>query len=197
MPAPLNNTNATKAWAAEHDAMLRACLADRATFDQAGAEINRRFGTSYTRCAVAGRAQRLGLKSQNPPNFRKGSLRSALQVKASDARRKPVSEKVIQMPRPIPQFHRDNLSGLRCAEVDPLCIALVDLEEHHCRFPVGGWPDATPISFCGQSIAQDVVAPDGTPREVSYCSLHHALSIDRGTASERRAHKMGDRRVLT
>jgi GcrA cell cycle regulator len=181
MSAPLANTNATRAWAAEHDAMLRACLADRATFDQACAEINRRFGTSYTRCAVAGRAKRLGLKSRNPAMRPRGAPPSLAELARHADRRKPMAEprslSAAAPARPIPQFHRDNLSDLRCAEVEPLCIAVVDLEPHHCRWPVGGWPDDTPITHCGHPRVE----------ESSYCWEHHALAHGPGTREEQHA----------
>jgi GcrA cell cycle regulator len=184
MSAPLANTNATRAWAAEHDAMLRACLADRATFDQAGAEINRRFGTSYTRCAVAGRAMRLGLKSRNPAMRPRGAPPSLAELARHAARRKPKPEprslSAAAPARPIPQFHRDNLSGLRCAEVDPLNVTLLELEEHQCRWPMTGWPAPGPTLFCGQIRCQE---------HESYCFAHWQLSIGAGTASERAAHR--------
>jgi GcrA cell cycle regulator len=175
MPAPLNNTNATRAWDDERDNALRALLADKATFEQAAAELNAKFGTVYTRSAVGGRAMRLGVKASrtgmterqrqhNRDLLQKG--RETMRLK----RAKAAAEPVVQPP---PQFHRDNLAGLRCAEVEPMNIALVDLEPHHCRWPIGGWPDATPVRFCGQ------------PRweGSSYCGAHTVLA--RGDARGR------------
>jgi hypothetical protein len=58
---------------------------------------------------------------------------------------------------------------LRCVEIEPLKIALVDLEPHHCRYPYGGWQPyqgTSPITFCGHP-----KRGDGS----SYCAAHAEL----------------------
>ena len=175
MPAPLGNHNATKTWDDERDAALKACLADGMTFEETASVLNKRFGTACTRSAVAGRTMRLKIKSRNPPKRRDvtAPLSRAQQLdrKAAAARlRRGHAEKVIAMPPATPRFHP--------AEVDPLNIALVDLEPHHCRWPIGGFPDAAPVTFCGQVKCFE---------HESYCHAHWQLSIGRGTSSERRA----------
>jgi GcrA cell cycle regulator len=179
----MGNHNATKAWDDERDAALRWGLSERMTFTEIAAFLNKRFGTAFTRSAIGGRAWRLGIKSLNPAKVRRGTKqeRTAARERASQARRKPTDAPIRQRVAHMPQFHRDNLSGLRCAEIDPLNIALVDLAPHHCRWPVGGWPDAAPVTFCGQVKCSE---------HESYCHAHWQLSIGRGTASEQAAHRV-------
>lgn len=52
---------------------------------------------------------------------------------------------------------------IECAEVDPLNIAIVDLQDHHCRFVYGDNP-AT-MTFCGQPKAEGS----------SYCRPHRTI----------------------
>jgi GcrA cell cycle regulator len=175
MPAPIGNTNATRVWNDERDEALKDLLAHKATFREAASDLNAIFGTSYTRSAIGGRAMRLGLKSANPPKARPGVSRISPQcLAAAQASHKPGAERVKPMPQPIPQFHRDNLSGLRCAEVEPMNIALLDLIEGCCRWPV---TDGSPHLFCGH------LQVEGS----SYCWPHYQLSLGTGTTSERRA----------
>ena len=182
MNAPFGNTNATRAWNGERDDALRALLADKATFEQAAAELNTKFGTVYTRSAVGGRAMRLGVKASrigmterqrqhNRDLLQKG--RETMRLK----RAKVAAEPVVQ-PRPaIPQFHRDNLAGLRCAEVEPMNVKLLDLADNGCRFPTTGWPASGPTLFCNHPQV------DGS----SYCLDHLAISIGPGTRQEQMA----------
>ena len=186
MPAPLGNHNATKTWDDERDSALRWGLSERMTFTEIAAFLNKRFGTAYTRSAIGGRAWRLDLKASRTgftelqrhhhlKLLEKG--REAMRLK----RAKAAAEPAVPVPRTTSQFHRDNLSGLRCAEVEPLNIALVDLEPHHCRWPIGGWPEATPITHCGQPKCHE---------HESYCFGHWQISLGRGTASEQSAHRV-------
>jgi GcrA cell cycle regulator len=175
MPAPMNNANGRK-WAGEHNAMLTDCMLDGATFSQAATEINDRFGTSYTRCAVAGRAKRLGLKSANGPHPRVGAVQAwtAGRAKAAEARRKPRSLSAAAPAAPIPKFHPDNLSGLRCAKSPPTIWATFG-ERTGCRWPYGD----RGYVFC------DLPEIAGCP----YCRWHMAIAQGAGTASERAAHR--------
>lgn len=50
---------------------------------------------------------------------------------------------------------------------DFLCVGLLDLEKHHCRFPRGG-DEGEPITFCGQP------KMDGE----SYCLAHHRIAYN-------------------
>jgi GcrA cell cycle regulator len=155
--------------------LLCACLEDGMTFEQIRAAVNDRFGTNYTRCAVAGRVMRLGLKSKNPPAAPKGvpQARTPARVAASQARRKPaqiIPRRVIQMSTPV---RRD--------DVEALNVPLIELRDSHCRWPVAGEREHT--LFCGRLRLEDS----------SYCPAHDAVSKGSGTTAERRAHWVSEK----
>jgi GcrA cell cycle regulator len=57
---------------------------------------------------------------------------------------------------------------LRCVEIEPRHLSLVELEKGDCRYPYGGDEEGEAITFCGQ------------PRRPgsSYCTSHFHLSRD-------------------
>ena len=182
MPAPIGNRNAKRIWRDARAAMLEACLARGMTFLQTSEEINRGFGTKYSRCAIAGAAARHKLKSKNPAvarpstqQVRHAPSRKCIEAGAA-ARRKPepINVKVIQMTR----FHPDNLAGLRCDEVPPTIWATFD-NRTGCRWPYG---DRAYV-YCNLPHLK------GFP----YCRWHMALSVGRGTYSERSADRISDK----
>lgn len=71
--------------------------------------------------------------------------------------------------------------ALRCVEITPRHLTLLDLEPEDCRFPYGG--DGQPTTFCAH------------PRKAgsSYCTPHFALTRGEGTPGERAAHKVSRR----
>lgn len=69
---------------------------------------------------------------------------------------------------------------MRCAEVEPKHLTIADLDQYTCRWPYGGWPAATPITFCGHFAEKDE----------PYCCEHQDLASGRGTRSERDAHRV-------
>ena len=66
---------------------------------------------------------------------------------------------------------------LRCIEIVPRHLALVDLEPGDCRYPYGGDEEGEAITFCGR------------PRQegFSYCAPHFQLTRNPGIARERPA----------
>jgi len=174
MPAPpgnnMRNANATvgQQWTPELDEALKKYLAANLSFADVAGEINREFGTSYSRCAATGRAHRLGLRSSVPKS--EGSKRQARYH--GGERRKPSKPKP---PAPPVVFKCEPSTGLRVADVVPRNISLLDLEPGECRWPYGD----SNFTFCGNPTL------DGC----SYCHQHFALSVGGGTESERRAHQ--------
>jgi hypothetical protein len=193
MPAPLGINNNSKTWPLEHVERLRKYFADGLSHQQIADQINLDFpGASYSRNASIGKANRLGLNQDiRPPDWSPRHVQASHEAlsagqrarydrERAEGRHPPRSLSAAAPARPIPQFHRDNLSGLRCAEVDPLNVTLLELEEHQCRWPMTGWPAPGPTLFCGQIRCQE---------HESYCFAHWQLSIGAGTASERAAHR--------
>ena len=80
------------------------------------------------------------------------------------------------MPR-IPVFDPAEMPKLRCVEIVPRHLALVDLEPGDCRYPYGGDEEGEAITFCGHA------RHPGS----SYCVSHFHVTQGRGTASERAA----------
>lgn len=137
-------------WTPERDEVLEKLTTEPfegrvLSFSEIANEIAVRFGLELTKCSVIGRARRLGLQKLIAPTVKKASKPKSVRTKARSK---------VSLP-PIP------LATLRCAEVDPLLVRLVDLAPCACRYPYG---DQT-ILFCGQP------AQPGS----SYCPSHHAL----------------------
>ena len=80
-------------------------------------------------------------------------------------------------PWPAPPFRGTKPVELRCVEIDPLHLSLVELERGNCRYPYGGDEEGEAITFCGH------------PRRPgsSYCTPHFHLSRGPGTPAERSA----------
>lgn len=67
----------------------------------------------------------------------------------------------------IKQFGEIDTRPIRCDVVmDPKHLSINDLTEETCRWPIGGWPDTTPITFCGH----------WCPKDEPYCDGHQALA---------------------
>ena len=152
-------------WAPAHCEALREYVAKGLSFAKAANEINRKFGTDYTRSAAIGRARRMGLSTRPTPNNH-GSGR--LEIPGPKRR----------LPAPggaLPPQKQAKPVKLRCVGVTPRLKRLVDLESGDCRYPYGGDKDGEPITFCGH------------PRlpGASYCAPHFHLTRGDGTASER------------
>jgi GcrA cell cycle regulator len=162
-------------WEAEHTQALREYLAKGLSYSEIAAAINARFNTAYSRNAAIGRAKRLGFAGperpgdslrhfpERPPKARKSRL--------SQARERHVPDFI---PR-IPAFGPAETPKLRCIEIIPRHLALVDLELGDCRYPYGGDEEGEAITFCGH------------PRREgsSYCAPHFHLTRGPGTPSER------------
>jgi GcrA cell cycle regulator len=66
---------------------------------------------------------------------------------------------------------------LRCVDIDPRHLSLIDLEPGDCRYHYGGDEEGEAITFCGHP----------QRRGSSYCTEHFRLSRGPGTAAERMA----------
>ena len=166
-------------WASEHSDALRECFALRLSFSEAAAAINRKFNTSYSRNAVLSRARRMGLAGQKrperPPQVTKLGVLPAPNDLGEPCPTEPGLPRLIW---PVPAFGKSMAPRLRCVEIEPRHLSLVDLERADCRYPYGGDEEGEAITFCGH------------PRRPgsSYCTPHFHLSRGSGTRSERTAH---------
>ena len=142
-----NHVNAV--WTDEQSAVLTENLTAGLSMAENAADINEKFNKHYSRNAVCGRAYRIGLISPDKP-------------KVIPKPRKPQPYK--PRPKKFNAEYQQQQLQLRCEEVRPDHVALVDLAENGCRWPYG----ESPYTFCNQSQL------DGS----SYCPVHHASSVD-------------------
>ena len=152
-------------WAPEHSDALRELIAKGPSFAEAARAINSRFNTSYTRSAALGRARRLGLGADDR---QQPSMPTRPAEPNEIVERRPVHSRPLQLPWPIPVFKEVVPIKLRCVDIEPRHLSLVELERGDCRYPYGGDEENEAITFCGH------------PRlpGSSYCSPHFHLSRD-------------------
>jgi GcrA cell cycle regulator len=134
---------ANTVWTDEHAETLIAFIMSGLSYSQAAAALNDKFDTTFTRCAATGKGFRLGLSS--PPK-----------IKASPKPRKRSAPTVTI--KPIPRLEEIRL---RCIEIVPQNVPLLELAPNGCRYPSGEGP----FTFCNHH----------QQPESSYCPAHQAL----------------------
>jgi GcrA cell cycle regulator len=159
-------------WPPEHSDALRKHLAERLTFSAIAKAINQKFNTAYTRSATIGRAKRMGLVSSEhrQPSLQVTPLRLEGMIKPS-----PVEPGLVAPRWPAPTLKAQEPLKLRCAEVEPRHLSLIDLERGDCRYPYGGDEEGEAITFCGHR------RRPGS----SYCTPHFHLSRNPVEPAER------------
>lgn len=159
-------------WAPEHSDALRELFARGMSYSEIAEAINARFQTDYSRNAALGRAKRMGLGDPGPP----AELLKP-PPKAMPWLSKPHERRTPELRRPMPEFERTETAKIRCVEIEPRRLSLMELERDDCRYPYGGDEEGEAITFCGH------------PKRAgsSYCTAHFHLTRGPGTASERAA----------
>jgi len=164
-------------WAAEHCAALREYLAKGMSYSEIAGAINEKFNTAYTRNATLGRARRMGLGSPVRPGdeFAHWPKRPP----PAKARRQPAPRErhISEFMRPMPVFEPVEMPKLRCVEIVPRQLSLVELEPGDCRYPYGGDEEGDAITFCGHPRRQGS----------SYCAPHFHLTRGPGIPLQRDA----------
>jgi GcrA cell cycle regulator len=157
---PLNNPNGGLQWHDDHCAELTQLLATGMIYREIAASLNFKFGTSFSKNAIVGKVQRLGLtapeKPKAPPYVRKPKARRAerevvriVSANSNSNAMRVVRSVVLEQAK------------LRCVEIVPRDLSLVELEPGDCRYAYGDGP----FTFCGHP------AQAGS----SYCVPHTAL----------------------
>jgi len=147
-------------WAPEHSDALRDHVArGMVSFSEIANAINAKFKTSYTRNAAIGRARRMGLAGPDRPAAR-------VPPRPNGPRERLPESRPPEFHRPRFVFETNQPVKLRCIEIEPRHLALIELEWRDCRYPYGGDAEGEPITFCGH------------PRRPgsSYCTPHFHLS---------------------
>jgi GcrA cell cycle regulator len=160
-------------WPPEHSEALREHRARGMSYSRIAEAINAKFGTRYSRNATIGRGKRMGLGGPDRPSDLPKPV-----PKASRRRLDKLPERhAVKSGRPLSILKPVKTVKLRCVEIDPRHLSLMDLERGDCRYPYGGDDEGEAISFCGH------------PRRggSSYCTAHFHLTRGPGTASERAA----------
>ena len=174
-------------WTPQHSEALREYLARGMCYSEIADAINAKFRTAYSRNAAIGRARRMGLAGpQRPQDLRQPSpARWSTPPRATAPRLHKLRERhQAEFLRVMPVFEPEPVK-LRCVEIDPRHLSLVDLEPGDCRYPYGGDEEGEAITFCGH------------PRREgsSYCAPHFHLTRGPGTVSERAASTVSLRLV--
>jgi GcrA cell cycle regulator len=166
-------------WTPEHSQALREHLASGMSYSGIADAINAKFKTAYSRNATIGRARRMGLGGFDrpadlprlPPKDQAPNLKRVRERYAAEFKRPPAFE-VVPM-------------KLRCVEIDPRHLSLIELEAGDCRYPYGGDAEGEAITFCGHP------QREGT----SYCAPHFHLTRGPGAVPERIASSVSLRIV--
>jgi GcrA cell cycle regulator len=164
-------------WAPEHCDALREYLARGMSYSEIADAINAKFRTAYSRNAAIGRARRMGLAAPDRPKDSLKHWPKRPPKEKAPRLHNPRERHQPEFTRPIPAFERAEMTKLRCVEIVPRRLSLVDLEPGDCRYPYGGDEDGEAITFCGHPRRQGS----------SYCVPHFHLTRGPGTASERAA----------
>jgi GcrA cell cycle regulator len=159
-------------WAPEHSEALREYLAKGMSYSETADAINTKFGTTYSRNAAIGRAKRMGLGGPDRSDGRPNPPPKPSWPRLPKLRERHASEFVW----PMPIFERME-TVLRCVEIDPRHLSLIELQPGDCRYPYGGDEEGEAITFCGHPRRQGS----------SYCTPHFHLTRGPGTVSERAA----------
>jgi GcrA cell cycle regulator len=160
-------------WTEEHSEALRRLLDSGMSFSRAADTINEKFNTAYSRCAAIGRAKRMGLAGPDISQDRPESLPIANAPPQKKSRESYAAEFL----RRMPVFDTVEPTILRCVEIEPRHLSLLDLEPGDCRYPYGGDTEGEAITFCGHP----------RRRGASYCVAHFHLTRVSGAVPERAA----------
>jgi GcrA cell cycle regulator len=149
-------------WAPEHCEALRETLANGMSYSEIAEAINVKFNTVYSRNATISRARRMGLAgSERPGNWPK------VPSKAEQMKTQKLRERyALQSGWIAPVFEREEPVKLRCVEIDPRHLSMLELEPGDCRYPYGGDEDDEAITFCGHPCREGS----------SYCTPHFDLT---------------------
>src|SRR5260370_23421651 len=125
--------------------MLREIIARGMTFSEIAKAIKSKFKTKYSRNATLGRAKRMGLAGPAQPESlppAKPRLSRLGELRSTESR----PPKFRWSP---PAFEEAEPINLRCVEIEPRHLSLVELERRDCRYPYGGGAEGEALTFCG------------------------------------------------
>ena len=164
-------------WTEEQDDLLRKLYQPTNEGRLSASQIAAEMACGFTRNAIIGRIHRLGLplrgQLKRSPRIKRQRIESIRMVRANS------NSNAIR----IIESATLESAKLRCAEVEPQNVALVDLSSEGCRYPYGD----SPFVFCNHPRI------DGQ----SYCGPHFDLTrvrsrtIDEAVTEARRRRMRG------
>ena len=138
-------------WPDKHLAALRGYLSENGvSFAKATVDLNKEFGTDYSRNSVIGKATREKIPCRNPQH-----AHGTIKLK----KEKPVPVVMVRKRQPQPSTPAETL---RSVEVIPRHISFSELTSNTCKWPFG---DSAPFTYCGNPVLTG-----------SYCGPHFFLS---------------------
>lgn len=152
------------AWSPEIDADLSNLIGAGISYSQAATILNAKFGTSFTRNALIGRASRLGgyvARRPKPSPEERAARKLAAERRRNEKRRQTRRAFGCTPRRAIPRPERE-ITVLRCAAIEPHHVSIIEVTG--CRWPYGD----NPFTFCNHP--KDESHP-------SYCTAHFNLSV--------------------
>ena len=180
-------------WPPEHSRMLREYHSRGMSYSQVAKALNARFATAYTRSAALGRAKRMGIADIDQTRAQKPMLERILRERAAQARSSGAKLSDTRSAGEIlSEFcflkrARVKPVELRCVDISPRHLPLVELERNDCRYPYGGDEGGSAITFCGHP-RRDVS---------SYCTPHFHLTRNPEVPADRPVGKAPLRLVDT
>ena len=173
-------------WPSEHSEALRGYHAKGMSYSEIAKALNANFKTRYSRNAVLGRANRMGLGGRDVP----ADLPNPGSMEQSSPKPegltpylgKPGERHASGFILLAPKFDAVKPVKLRCISIMPRRLSLIALEPGDCRYPYGGDEDGEAITYCGHP----------RRKNSSYCGAHFRLTRGRGTVAERAACKFVD-----
>jgi len=142
-----------KTWTDEMDAALRKHRDEGLSFGAVARVMNRRFKVHLSRSACVGRAHRLGLTVRSGPVSEK--------IVSRKTRRMPPKQRQLGHLAAFLSSRPTTMPELETPADEAPKVSLLDLEAHHCRYPIGT-PGTPGFGFCG-----DKHIPG-----LSYCERH-------------------------
>ena len=158
-------------WAPEHSDALRVHVARGMSYAEAARAINATFDTHYSRNAAIGRAKRMGLAACDRP----GELTPPAPRDQQPSARRLRKHYAALAKWLVPEFEPVKTEKLRCVDIEPRHLSLLQLEVGDCRYPYGGDAEGEAITFCGHPQRE----------ESSYCAAHFHLTLGPGALPER------------
>lgn len=111
-------------WTEEHSKALREFLESGISYARIADAINAKFQTAYSRNATIGRARRMGLAAPDRP-----SDWPKLPPRAKPPRLHKLHERhAPESMRMMPRLECEETVKLRCVEIDPRHLSLMDIE---------------------------------------------------------------------